>query len=77
MASLFLQQARNVDTLGTLDGETKGPVPDELDKRSKGTANTESNGVVQRLLEAVMVEEDTGCGIDVGVRVLGLLDWLA
>ena len=69
---LFLQQTKEVDALGALDGHTHGAVPDELDQGSKGTANTESDGVVEWLLEAVVVEEDTGDGVDVGVGVLGL-----
>lgn len=72
--SLFLQQALEVDALGALDGHAQGTVPDELDEGSEGTADTEGDGVVQGLLEAVVVEEDTRGGVDVGVGVLGLRD---
>lgn len=71
---LFLQQALEVDALGALDGHAQGTVPDELDQGSEGTADTEGNGVVQGLLEAVVVEKDTGGGVDIGVGVLGLRD---
>lgn len=74
MKRLFLQQTQEVDALGALDGHTHGTVPDELDQRSEGTADTESDGVVEGLLEAVMMEEDTGDGVDVGVGVLGLME---
>ena len=70
--SLFLQQAQEVDALGALDGHAQSTVPDELDQRSQCTADTECDGVVEGLLEAVVVEEDNGGGIDVGVGVLGL-----
>lgn len=70
--SLFLQQTQQVDALGTLDGHAHGTVPDELDQGSEGTADTESDGVVQGLLEAVVVEEDAGDSVDVRVGVLGL-----
>ena len=68
----FLHQTQQVDALGPLDGETQSAIPDELDERTQSTADTEGDGVVQRLLEAVVVEEDAGGGVDVGVGVLGL-----
>jgi hypothetical protein len=56
--SLFLQKTQQVDALGALDGHAQGAVPDELDQWSESAAHTECDGVVQRLLEAVVVEED-------------------
>lgn len=72
MKRLFLQQTQEVDALRALNGHAHGTIPDELDQGSEGTADTESDGVVQGLLEAVVVEEDTRNGVDVGVGVLGL-----
>jgi hypothetical protein len=58
--------------LGALDGGTDGTVDDELGKDTKSTGHTEEHGVVVLLGEAVVLEEDTGVGVDVGVGVLGL-----
>lgn len=68
----FLQETQEVNALGTLDGHAQGTVPDELDQGSESAADTKGDGVVQGLLEAVVVEEDTRGGVDVGVGVLGL-----
>lgn len=73
---LFLQKAQEVDALGALNGHTQGTVPNKLDKRSKSTAHTKGHGVVQGLLETVVVEENTRCGIDIGMGILGLQEWL-
>jgi hypothetical protein len=69
---LFLEKAQKVDALGTFNGHAESAIPDQLDKRTKGTTNTEGNGVVKGLLEAVVVEENATGGIDVGVGVLSL-----
>lgn len=58
--------------LGALDGGTDGAVNDELGKHTKGTGDTEEDGVEVLLFEAVVLEEDTGVGVDVGEGVLGL-----
>ena len=58
--------------LGALDGGTDGAVDDELGKHTESTRDTEENSVVVLLGEAVVLEEDTGVGVDVGVGVLGL-----
>lgn len=60
------------ERLGPLDGRTDGAVDDELGKHAERTRDTKEDGVVVLLSEAVVLEEDTGVGIDVGVRVLGL-----
>ena len=49
-----------------------GAVDDELGKDTKGAGNAEQDGVVVLLGEAVVLEEDTGVGIDVREGVLGL-----
>lgn len=70
--SLFLQETEEVDALGALNRHAQGAVPDELDQRSEGATDTEGDGIVQGLLEAIVVKEDTGGGVDVRVGVLGL-----
>ena len=58
--------------LGALDGGADCAVDDELGEDTDGAGNTEEDGVVAGLGEAVVLEEDTGVGIDVGEGVLGL-----
>lgn len=58
--------------LGALDGGTDSSVNDQLGKDTNGTRNTEEDGVVVGLGQAVVLEQDTGVSVDVGVRVLGL-----
>jgi len=60
------------ERLGPLDGGADVTVDDELRKDTESTRDTEENGVVVLLGKAVVLEEDTGVGIDVGVWVLGL-----
>jgi len=55
-----------------LNGGTDGAVNDELGKDTNGTRNTEEDGVVVSLGQAIVLEENTRVGIDVGVGVLGL-----
>jgi hypothetical protein len=62
----------SAERLGPLDGGTDGTVDDELGKHTERTRDTKENSVVVLLSEAVVLEEDTGVGIDVGVGVLGL-----
>ena len=69
---LFLEKAQEVDALGALNGHAKNAIPNQLGQRAKSTADTEGDGVVKRLLEAKVMEEDTAGGIDVGVWVLSL-----
>lgn len=60
------------ERLGPLDGGADGTVDDELGKHTERAGHTEENRVVALLREAVVLEEDTGVGVDVGVGVLGL-----
>lgn len=60
------------ERLWTLDWSTDSTVNDELRKDTNGAGNTEENGVVAGLGETVVLEEDTGVGIDVWIWVLGL-----
>ena len=55
----LVQDALKVDALGSLNRQSQRPVPDELRKRPKSTADTERRRVVERLLESVMVEENS------------------
>jgi hypothetical protein len=68
----FLEQAQEVDALRALNGHAKNAIPDQLGQGAKSTAHTESDGVVKRLLETIVVEEDTAGRVDVGIWVLGL-----
>ncbi|KAI6756511.1 hypothetical protein HG530_011109, partial [Fusarium avenaceum] len=58
--------------LGSLDGGTESAVDDELGKDTDGARDTEEDGVVAGLLKTVVLEKDTGVGVNVGVGVLGL-----
>ena len=51
---------------------TESTIPDELSGNTKGTGNTKEDGVELHLVEAVVGEEDTRVGVDVGPGVLGL-----
>ena len=62
----------SAEGLGALNGHTKGTVDDQLGQDTNGTGHTEQDGVVVSLGQTVVLEEDTGVGIDIGVRVLGL-----
>lgn len=55
-----------------LNGGTDGAVNDELGQDTNGTRNTEEDSVVVGLSQAVVLQENTGVGIDVGEGVLGL-----
>ena len=76
---MFLQSCANqlgvslsAERLGPLNGSTDGAVNDELGKDTEGAGDTEQDGVVVLLGEAVVLEKNTGVSVDVGVRVLGL-----
>lgn len=55
-----------------LNGGTDGAVNDELGKHTNGTRHTKEDSVVVGLGQAIVLEENTRVGIDVGVGVLGL-----
>lgn len=55
--------------LGALEGHAEGTVPDELRGNTKGTRNTEEDGVEVLLVETVVGEEDTRVGVDIGPGV--------
>ena len=51
---------------------TEGTVPDKLSGDTKGTGDTEQDGVELHLVEAVVGKEDTGVRVHVGPWVLSL-----
>jgi hypothetical protein len=55
-----------------LDGSTQGAVDDQLGKNTDSTGHAEEDRVVVGLGQAVVLQQDTGVGVNVGVRVLGL-----
>lgn len=69
---LFLEQAQQVDALGALNGHAQGTIPDELGQGTKSTADTEGDGIVEGLVESIVMEEDSAGGINIRVGVLGL-----
>jgi hypothetical protein len=55
--------------LGPLEGHAEGSVPDELGDDTEGSRDTEQDGVEVLLVEAVVGEEDTRVGVDIGPGV--------
>lgn len=51
---------------------TKSAVPNQLSGDAKGPRYTEQDGVVVHLVQAVMSEKNTGVGIYIRPRILGL-----
>lgn len=60
------------ERLGALDGGTDGAVDNQLGKDTNGAGHAEQNSVVAGLGQTVVLQENTGVGIDVGEGVLGL-----
>lgn len=58
--------------LWSLQRHTEGTVPAELREDTKGTGDTEEDGVVVLFNETIVLEEDTRVGVYVGPWVLGL-----
>jgi hypothetical protein len=73
LAADLVQDALEVDALGALDGQAQCAVPDELCEGTEAAGDAEGRRVVERLFEAVVVEQDAGGGVDVGEGVLGLV----
>jgi hypothetical protein len=70
-----LQQPLQINTFGPLDRQTQRPIPYQLRQRAQSARDAERGGVVKCFVEAVVVEEHTGGGVDVWEWVLGLM-WL-
>lgn len=54
------QQTLKIDTLRSFDRQTQSSVPDQLSQRSQSPTHTECCSIVQCLMEAIVVEENTG-----------------
>lgn len=67
-----LQQPLQIDTLRPFNRQSKGSIPDQLRQGAETARDAEGGGVVERVVEAVVVEEHAGGGIDVWVGVFGL-----
>lgn len=72
VALCLLEETSQVDALGALNGEAESTVPDELGQGTQTARDTKGGSVVQGLVEAVVVEQDTRAAVNVRVRVLGL-----
>lgn len=69
LASKHLLDSLGRVRLGALEGHAEGTVPDKLGSNTKGTRDTKEDGVEVLLVEAVVGEEDTRVGVDVGPGV--------
>jgi hypothetical protein len=67
-----LHEEVGAEGLGPLDRQAESTGPDEIGEDAKGARDSEEDRVVVHLLEAVVLEEDTGVGVHVGPRVLDL-----
>lgn len=66
------EESLQIHTLRSLNWQTQRSVPDELCKGPKASTDTESDRVVEWLLESIMMEQDSRSGIDIRVGVFGL-----
>ena len=66
------QQTLQIHTLGPLNRQAQRPIPDQLRQRPQPARDAKRGGVVERLVEAVVMEEDAGTAIHVREGVLGL-----
>lgn len=62
----------SAERLGPLNGGANSAIDDELGEHTESTRDTKEDGVVVLLGEAVVLQENTGVGVNVGVWVLGL-----
>lgn len=59
MSTDKLGESLSAERLGALDGGTETTVNDQLRKDTQSTGDTEEDGVVVGLSQAVVLEEDT------------------
>ena len=52
------------------------PIPDELRQDTESSGDTKQDGVEVHFLQAVMVQQDSGMGVDVGVWVLDFSEFV-
>ena len=55
-----LGESLSAERLGALNGRTKSTVDDQLGQDTQSTGDTEEDGVVVGLSQAVVLQEDTG-----------------
>ena len=55
-----LGESLSAERLGALDGRTESTVDDQLGQDTQSTGDTEEDGVVVGLSQAVVLQEDTG-----------------
>jgi hypothetical protein len=75
----FNRQSKSTNNQNTkLPWEGGGvvPIPDELRQDAKSTGDTEQDGVEVHFLQSVMVQQDSGVGIDVGPWVLDFSEFV-
>lgn len=65
-----LQQALQIDALGSFNRQPQRPIPDQLRQRPQPARDAKCGGVVERLVEAVVVEQHAGPAVHVRERVL-------
>ena len=55
-----LGESLSAERLGALDGRTESTVDDQLGQDTQSTGDTEEDGVVVGLSQAIVLQEDTG-----------------
>jgi len=72
----LLNEVLKSERVGSLDGEAEGSAPDLGGHDTEGAGHTEEDSVVVELVEAVVHEEGTGTGVNVGPGVRDLTSGL-
>jgi hypothetical protein len=68
----LLDEMLEGERVGSLDGEAETSAPDLGGHDTEGSGDTEEDSVVVKLVEAVVHQESTGAGVNVGPRVADL-----
>jgi len=66
----------NGDGAGSFDGETESSSPEQVGHATEGSGDGEDDGVVVEFGHTVMVQQDTGVGINIGPGVLDFTEVL-
>jgi hypothetical protein len=72
LGSNQLAPSLSAERLRTLNWRTNGTINDELRQDTKSAGHTKQNSVVVLFSKTIVLQQDTGVSIDVGVWVLGL-----
>jgi hypothetical protein len=64
------------DGAGSFDGETESSSPEQVGHATEGSGDSEDDGVVVEFGHTVMVQQDTGVGINIGPGVLDFTEVL-